>query len=259
MQGSNYILTRGLIAKAQTLEDQIERKGNGVVLGGDCSLVFFLCNGSAIKGRDVLSVECSAPRHYCRPLQTPISLWPYKSWVKGNLRGDLGGLKRGRKIRKKKTEEQRKTGDREQGRRQNRETERLGTKEKNRARQREETQQNRERKYTEKNRENANKETQKTNTNIIIFNRPLQNKEKGRIRRQKQKKHRGGITEGGKHRTEREKKSGKQKEESRRRNRGEEARLTSQSFAIVSIASSRPGKSFFFSHHFGKVVFTLCK
>jgi len=43
----------------------------------------------------------------------------------------------------------------------------------------------------------------------------------------------------------------KQKEESRRRNRGEEGRLTSQGFAVVSIASSRPGKSFFFSHHFG--------
>jgi len=51
----------------------------------------------------------------------------------------------------------------------------------------------------------------------------------------------------------------KQKEESRRRNRGEEARLTSQSFVVVSIASSRPGKSFFFSHYFGQVAFTLCK
>jgi hypothetical protein len=35
--------------------------------------------------------------------------------------------------------------------------------------------------------------------------------------------------------------------------------LTSQSFAVVSIASSRPGKSFFFSHYFGQVAFTLCK
>jgi hypothetical protein len=36
----------------------------------------------------------------------------------------------------------------------------------------------------------------------------------------------------------------------RRRGRGEEARSTSQSFAIFSISSSRPGKSFFFSHYF---------
>jgi len=126
-----------------------------------------------------------------------------------------------------------------------------GNERKNRARQREETQQNKERKYTEKNRENANKETQKTNTNIIVFNRPLQTKEKGRTRRQKQKKTQRRNHRGGKHITEREKKSEKQKEESRRRNRGEEAKLTSQSFAIVSIASSRPGKSFFFSHYFG--------
>jgi len=45
-------------------------------------------------------------------------------------------------------------------------------------------------------------------------------------------------------------------EQRRRRGRGEEARSTSQSFAI---ASSRPGKSFLFSHYFDQVAFTLCK
>jgi hypothetical protein len=57
MQGSNYILTSSLIAKLQNAEDQIESSlwncKNGVVLGGDCSLVFFPCSGSAIKRRDV--------------------------------------------------------------------------------------------------------------------------------------------------------------------------------------------------------------
>ena len=57
MQGSNYILTSSLIAKLQNSEDQIESSlwncKNGVVLGGDCSLVFFPCSGSAIKRRDV--------------------------------------------------------------------------------------------------------------------------------------------------------------------------------------------------------------
>jgi len=48
-------------------------------------------------------------------------------------------------------------------------------------------------------------------------------------------------------------------EQRRRRGRGEEARSTSQSFAIVSIASSRPGKSFLFSYYFDQVAFTLCK
>jgi hypothetical protein len=57
MQGSNYILTSSLIAKLQNFEDQIKSSlwncKNGVVLGGDCSLIFFLCNGSAINGRGV--------------------------------------------------------------------------------------------------------------------------------------------------------------------------------------------------------------
>jgi hypothetical protein len=124
MQGSNYILTRGLIAKAQTLEDQIERKGNRVVLGGDCSLVFFLCNGSAIKGRDVLSIECSAPRHYCRPLQRRSASGLIKAGWKATSTGGKNGTetkeepninrektesKTGRKQSKTEEEEPRKT------------------------------------------------------------------------------------------------------------------------------------------------------
>jgi hypothetical protein len=57
MQESNYILTKGLIAKLQEFQGpnwkQPLELENGVVLAGDCSLVFFLCNGSAIKGKDV--------------------------------------------------------------------------------------------------------------------------------------------------------------------------------------------------------------
>jgi len=57
MQGSNYILTRGLITKLQEFQGpnwkQPLELENGVVLAGDCSLVFFLYNGSAIKDKDV--------------------------------------------------------------------------------------------------------------------------------------------------------------------------------------------------------------
>jgi hypothetical protein len=57
MQGSNHILSRGLIAQLQEFQGpnwkQPLELENEVVLAGYCLLVFFLCNGSAIKGKDV--------------------------------------------------------------------------------------------------------------------------------------------------------------------------------------------------------------
>jgi hypothetical protein len=64
MQGSNYILTKGLIAKLEELQgpsSQPLEPGNGVVLQR-LFTVSILCNGSAIKGRDVSSVGSQRER-----------------------------------------------------------------------------------------------------------------------------------------------------------------------------------------------------
>jgi hypothetical protein len=58
-------------------------------------VIFFLGNGSGIKGKDVSPLNAAPHDHYCRSLPASIDLWLYKSQVKTTSRG-----------RKKKEEEE---------------------------------------------------------------------------------------------------------------------------------------------------------
>ena len=95
MQGSNYILTRGLIAKLQEFQGpnwkQLLKLENGSFWAGDCSLVFFLCNGSAIKGRDVSPLNGVPHAITAGCYSADRSPSPIKTQVKATSWGDRGG------------------------------------------------------------------------------------------------------------------------------------------------------------------------
>jgi len=105
MKVSNYILTRGLIAKLQEFQGPNLKADFGIGkrsrFGKRLFVVFFLGNGSGIKGRDISPLNAAPHGHYCRPLPATIDLWLYKKPGKGNLA-------RGGKTEREEAEQKRK-------------------------------------------------------------------------------------------------------------------------------------------------------